>query len=221
MAFLNTIIELEGPIVDVRPRWWAAHRRAIEAVGFDGPDETEFWRLARLGAPAGQFVPLGKPHHVDEYVRLRDAAINSTELMALDAGCEGLGADLRVLKDMGACHLATLCDNRAGINATLDRLDIWMHFERKIVLSGERARRVAGLKEMMGQCHSTLVVAGTVAFAYAAGEAGGRVAGIKGGPAFPKLLRQVGVDVFFDSLDELTDALARRDPALQRIGLAY
>jgi hypothetical protein len=45
------------------------------------------------------------------------------------------------------------------------------------------------------------------------------VVGIKNGPVYPKFLRQVGVDVFYDDLDQLTDALARHDPELQRIGI--
>jgi len=40
---------------------------------------------------------------------------------------------------------------------------------------------------------------------------------MKTGPTFPKFMQQVGVDVFFDSLDDLTDALARRSPELQKI----
>jgi len=55
--------------------------------------------------------------------------------------------------------------------------------------------------------------------AYAAGEAGCRTVGLKNGPAVPKLLRQVGVDVLFESLDELTDALSSHHPDLQRIGV--
>ena len=72
---------------------------------------------------------------------------------------------------------------------------------------------------MVGSHGLTLAVVGTVPMAYAAGEAGCRVVGMKNGPAVPKLLRQVGVDVFFESLDELTDALISHHPDLQRIGV--
>jgi len=221
MGHLNTIIELEGPVIDVQPRYWAAHRAAIQALGFEGPSESEFWRLVRLGAPDHQFVPHGKPQQVAEYVRLRNEKLHSTELMGLDRERDGVRENLRVLKQLGSCHLVTLCDNREGLNATLDRLDIWMYFEKKAVLPESRERRVATLKDMMGHHPSTLVVVGSVPVAYAAGQAGGRVVGIKGGPAFPDRLRQVGADFCFDSLGALTDALTKRDPILERIGVIF
>ena len=55
--------------------------------------------------------------------------------------------------------------------------------------------------------------------AYAAGEAGCLVVGVRCGQAFPRALQQVGVDLVYDHLGELTEALSRRDPQLQRIGL--
>lgn len=219
MSFLNTIIEYEGPVVDVRPRYWAAHKEAVTAVGFDGPTENEFWRLFRTGAADSVMVRYGKDRHAVEYGRLRDERIHSTELMDLDEPQPGLAENLRVLKQMGACHLVTTCSNREGINATLDRLDVWIHFEQKRVLPENRDRRVDALKELAGPHRATLAVAGTVPFAYAAGEAGCRVVGLESGPTVPKLMRQVGVDLFFESLDNLTEALVQHDPELRRIGL--
>lgn len=219
MGFLVTIIEWEGVLVDVRRRYWAAHREAIESVGFQGPTEEEFWRLWRAGEPDSKMVPHGKSHQVAEYVRRRQERIDASDLMEDDEAQKGAAANLRVLKNLGVCHLATLCRNRAGINTALDRLDLWMYFDRKEVLPDDRGRRVALLRELVGGQRSALAVAGTVAFAYAASEAGCRVVGMNHALAYPKRLRQVGVDVFYESLDALTDALTRRDPELQRIGL--
>jgi len=218
MSFINTIVEYEGVVVEVRPRYWAAHKAALAALGLAGPHEEEFWRLWRTGAAHGTFIH-GRPHLVAEYLRVRDQHMDNTDLMALDQPQPGAGVNLRLLKQMGSCHLVTLCRNRDGINATLDRLDLWMHFDSKQVLPDDRDRRIEALRQLVGGHHSTLAIAGTVPFAYVAGEAGCRVVGMKNGPAVPKRLRQVGVDVFFDSLDELTDALAKRHPDLQRIGL--
>jgi phosphoglycolate phosphatase-like HAD superfamily hydrolase len=219
MAFLNTIIEFDGPVVDLEPRYWAAHQAGMQAVGFQGPARAEFWRLWRTGATDDQFVPSGRRHHSVEYARVRGEQIDSTELMALDEAQPGAAVNLRLLKQLGACHLVTLCRNRDGINATLDRLDIWMHFDGKQCLPEDRDRRVAALRNLAGSHPVTLAVVGTVPMAYAAGEAGCRVVGMKNGPAFPNLLRQVGVDVFFESLDELTDALTSHRPDLERIGV--
>lgn len=219
MGFLNTIVEYEGPVIDVQPRYWAAHKAAIGAVGFDGPPQSEFWRLWRTGADDGKLVRYGKPPRVAEYARLRNERIDGTELMSLDEGQPGAALSFRLLKQMGSCHLASLCRNRDGINATLDRLDLWIHFNQRQSLPEDRDRRVAALQELVGGHRCTLAIVGTVPFAYAAGLAGCCLVALKKGPAVPKLLRQVGVDVFFDSLDELTDAVTRRHPDLQRIGL--
>jgi phosphoglycolate phosphatase-like HAD superfamily hydrolase len=217
---LNTIVEYEGVVIDVRPRYWAAHQTATAALGLAGPPEPEFWRLLRTEAPDAMMVPQARPHQVLEYRRRRDEQINRTDLMALDQAAADAPASLRALKEMGTLHVATFCPNREGINATLDRLVLWMYFDQKRVLPQDRDRRVAALREMADGNHMTLAVAGTVAFAYAAGEAGCRVVGMNTGLAFPKLMRQVGVDLFFDSLDALTSALTQRDPALQRIGIS-
>jgi phosphoglycolate phosphatase-like HAD superfamily hydrolase len=219
MSFLNTILEWEGPIVDIRPRFLAAHGEAIRAIGYEGPPEDEVWRLYRLNSPDATMIRFGKAPKVAEYSRIRSERLDSTDLMALDELQPLVVENLKVLKNMGACHLVSLSANRDGINATLNRLDVWLYFEQKRPLPQDRERRVEAIKQLTGGHHRTLAVAGTVSFAFAAGEAGCRVVGIKSGPCFPKLLRQVGVDVFYENLDELTDALARRDPELQRIGI--
>ncbi|HOA72971.1 MAG TPA: hypothetical protein PL151_05825 [Phycisphaerae bacterium] len=218
MGFLTTIVEYEGALVNVRPRYWAAHKEAVTAVGFRGPTEDEFWRLLRTGASDGQMVPYAKTPKVLEYAALRNQRLHSSDLMELDESWPGASANLQVLKNMGTCHIASLCPNRDGLNAALNRLDLWMYFDKKQVLPADSDRRVEVLREMTGGTR-TLAVAGTIPFAYAANEAGCRVVGMKTGLAFPKQFRQVGVDVCFDSLDELTDALARHDPELQRIGV--
>jgi phosphoglycolate phosphatase-like HAD superfamily hydrolase len=219
VSFLNTVIEFEGPVVNVRPRYWAAHKAAVTAVGYEGPPESEFWRLLRTASPDGMMVQYGKSHQVAEYARLRGQKIDSTELMAMDEAQDKADENLRVLKALGTCHLVTLCENREGMNATLDRLNIWMHFDQKRVLPQDRERRVQALRELKAGHRSNMAVVGSVPMAYAAGEAGFCTVGLRTGLAVPKLLQQVGVDVFYDNLDELTDAISRRDPDLIRIGL--
>lgn len=219
MGFLNTIMEYDGVVADVRPRYWAAHCHAVAAVGSDGPPADEFWRLVRTGAPDGRFVPYARTAKVLQYARLRDERIHSTELMALDEALPDAAVNLKVLKSMGTCHLVSLCPNREGLNAALDRMELWMYFDQKQALPVDRDRRVKAIRDLVGGVRTTLAVAGSVAFAYAASEAGCRVVGMKTGTAYPQQMRQVGVDVFFGSLDELTDALSRHDPQLQRIGV--
>ncbi len=218
MGFLTTIIEYDGALVNVRPRYWAAHREAIAAVGWNGPTEEEFWRLVRTGAPDSLRVPRAKTAQVLEYARRRDERLHASDLIALDEAWPDPPANLKILKDMGTCHLVSLCQNRDALNASLDRLDLWMYFDKKQVLPADSDRRVEALREMTSGTR-TMAVAGSVPFAYAANEAGCRVVGLKRGLAFPKQMRQVGVDVFYESLDELTDALGSHDPDLQRIGV--
>jgi phosphoglycolate phosphatase-like HAD superfamily hydrolase len=218
MSHLNTIIELEGPVVDVRPRFWAAHQAAIAPLKLQGPPEEEFWRLVRLKSDDSAMVPRGKAQHIADYKRVRDERLDSAELMALDELQPGAQAELRVLKAMGTSHLVTLSQNRDGVNATLNRLDVWLCFDQRRSLPADRNRRVAALRELAGGLR-TLAVVGSVPMAYAAGEAGCRVVGVRCGQAFPRSLQQVGVDLVYDNLGELTEALSRHDPQLQRIGV--
>jgi len=217
--FLTSIVELEGVVLDVRARYWRAHSEAIQAVGFTGPTESEFWRLLRSGATDAQIVRHGKERHVREYRRLRDERIDSSELMELDEAQPDAAANLKLLKEFGTAPLVTLCRNREGINATLNRLDLWISFDRKEVLPESRDRRPELLRELAGPGRPAMALAGTVPLALAANEADCRVVGMKTGLAYPKFMRQVGVDVFYDSLDALTDAITSRDPDLQKIGV--
>lgn len=219
MSFLNTIIELEGPVVNVRPRCWAAHRAAAAELGFDGVAEDEFWRLLRTGTADGMFLRQAKPAKVAEYARRRAELLESSELMQLDTAQPAVHENLRVLKSLGNCHLVTLAQNRDAVNATINRLELWLYFDQKRSLPSESDHRVAALKELAGLHHSSLVVAGSVPLAYAAGEAGCHVVALRNGLAFPKFFQQVGVDVCYDDIEELTDALTRRAPELQKIGL--
>jgi hypothetical protein len=136
----------------------------------------------------------------------------------MDEAWPNAAMNLKVLKDMGTCHLISLCPNRDALNASLNRHDLWMYFDKKQVLPIDRDRRVDALRDIASNTR-TLAIAGTVPFAYAANEAGCRVVGMNTGLAFPKQMRQFGVDVFYESLDDLTDALARHDPELQRLGV--
>lgn len=219
MGSLTTIIEYEGPVGNVRPRYWAAHQRAIAATGFEGPPADEFWRLWRTGADDAQMVRFGKAGKVADYKRQRSDLIDSTELMAMDEPTTDAANQLRVLKGLGECHLVTLSRNIDGFKATLDRLDLWIWVNSRLSLPEHRERRVEAIRQLAGRQRSVLAVAGSVPFAYAASQAGCRVVGIKGGPTYPNRLRQVGVDLIYDSLDELTDALTQRDTELQRIGI--
>ena len=218
MGFLTTIVEYEGALVNVRPRYWAAHQEAIAALGWRGPTPEEWWRLVRTLASDGLMVPHAKTPQMLEYARRRNERISAADLIALDEAWPDAAVNLKVLKDMGTCHLVSLCPNRDALNAALNRLDLWIYFDKKQALPADRERRVAAIQDISASTR-TMAVAGTVPFAYAANEAGCRVVGLTTGLSFPKQMRQVGVDVFYDSLDELTDALSRRDPDLQRIGV--
>jgi len=221
MANLNIIMEYEGPIVDIRSRYFSAHKSAVTAIGYQGPPQEEYWRLVRTASPDSMMARHAKPQKVTEYIRWRDEKINSTELMGLDEMQSGVQENLKLFKQWGSCHLVTLCSNRDGVNATLDRFDIWMHFDRKHALPADRDRRIEAIRQMTGENGSTLAIVGTVAVAYAANEAGCRCVGFNNGPAVPRLLRQVGVDLFYRSFDELTQAIIHHDPDLQRIGVVF
>ncbi|MCL2330598.1 MAG: hypothetical protein FWC56_04785 [Phycisphaerae bacterium] len=218
MNFLTTIIEYEGVLANVRPRYWAAHQEAVTTLGWRGPMPDEWWRLLRTQASDGLMVPHAKTPQVLEYARRRDDRLHADDLIALDEGWPNAAVNLKILKDMGTCHLVSLCPNRDALNAALNRFDLWMYFDKKQSLPVDRDRRVRAIQDISANTR-TMAVAGSVPFAYAANEAGCRVVGITTGLAFPKQMRQVGVDVFYDSLDELTDALSQRDPELQRIGV--
>ncbi|NLX12423.1 MAG: hypothetical protein GXY44_02050 [Phycisphaerales bacterium] len=219
MSYFNTIIEWEGVVVDVRARYWMAHKTAVAKVGYDGPTEDEFWRLLKTGAADGQMVRFGREGKVTDYACMRDEYLRSNELMVKDELLPTVWENLLVLKRLGGCHLVTLCPNIEGVNAALNRLDVWMNFDQKRALPADRERRKQILKDMAGGQRRTLVVAGTVPLAYAAADAGLAVVGMKTGLAFPQRMRQVGVDLFFETLDELTEAMTRHDPQLERLGV--
>ena len=215
MSSFNMIFQWEGVVVDVRPRYWQAHQQAVAAVALTGPPENEYWRLFRSGASDRQLVPHAKPLRLEEYNQRRQELLASASLLALDKPQPGAAQSLGQLKRMGSCRLATLEGDRRELETAVGRLQLGDCFDRTEVLPEDRNQREALLRKLAEGSRTTLAVAGTIPFAYAADQAGCCVVGFKSGLTYPKFMHQVGVDLIFGSWEELTDALGQHDPQLR------
>jgi phosphoglycolate phosphatase-like HAD superfamily hydrolase len=215
---MELIVELDGPIVDVRPRYYEAHRRVQGELGLASRNADEFWRLVRKGAPPVEVV---RPHRfgqVDEYVRLFAARVTMEDLLALDRPQPDASAAMVGLSDIAICKLVVLRGDRNAAQRLLDQYELWRFFRTLRLLSQDRARRIAQLSELTERGAQAIVAAGTDALARSAREAGFLVVGVGNGCCTPMRLRQAGADALVKDLSELLEIIRRPTDEILRAG---
>ena len=61
-------MEFEGPVINVRPRYFSAHKKAVTEVGFDGPVEEVGFRSTRIRTLDGHVVSVPNSKIANEMV---------------------------------------------------------------------------------------------------------------------------------------------------------
>jgi phosphoglycolate phosphatase-like HAD superfamily hydrolase len=215
---MRFLIDMDGPLVDIRPRLYALHKELIGETGLAPRPPEEFWQMIRRGEPLDRHLGQARPAHRDAYGRSFVERCEREDLLALDTMQPEVAQNLRVLKDMGVCHLITLRLNRQGAQQALDRCDICHFFDQLRVLSQVRSARIEQLKELAGGDPKTMVVTSSDSILIAARECSLFTVGIGNGPATPQRLRQAGADFVAKDLSELVDHLRPLSEAIRRAG---
>jgi phosphoglycolate phosphatase-like HAD superfamily hydrolase len=193
------IVDLDGPIVDVSRRCFAAHERAVEAAGTSSVPKTceEFWAQKRLRRPPAQLI--ADRTRAAAYAEHYRALVESDALLQLDQPREGAAEALGRLVAAREAFILTLRSNVAGARQQVERFGIAalcpVHFViHTLAGKGARARQlVAGRKvsAVIGDSEADAAVARVVAAPFVAIGTGVRA---------PELLQEEHPAVIVDDL---------------------
>jgi phosphoglycolate phosphatase-like HAD superfamily hydrolase len=215
---MQFIIELDGPIVDVQPRYYEAHRRVQAELGLASRTPNEFWRLVREGVPPVEIVRPHRSGQVDDYMRLFAQRVTMEELYSLDRPQPDAPAAMAGLSAMAPCKLVVLRGDRNAAQRLLDQHELWRFFRTLRMLSPDLARRIAQLGDLSEGRGQTVVAAGADVLARSAREAGFIVVGLGNGCCTPMRLRQAGADVLVKDLSELLESIRKPTDEMLRAG---
>ncbi len=218
-ATLRFIIEMTGPIVDPRPRYWTAYNETAGDMGLPRVDPDTFWRLVRSGAPPGQWLRGAKPAQIREFQGRFEQALEADENVALQTPQENCAETLTRLKRRGECVLVTAGANRFARQILLDRLDLSVHFTTMRGLPEDGQGRVRALQELTDGDDRVVVAAASEGVVRAAHQANLVVAGITNGAFVSARLARVGASPILAGLGELADEMESGAERLIQAGL--
>jgi phosphoglycolate phosphatase len=124
------LLDLDGPILDVRARYYAAHQHASEGLADVGMIDPEpFWRAKRERMPITELlgVPAGHASVARYQARWREV-IETDPLLSLDTLQPGAVDALQRLRPLPQRVLVTVRTAAAGARATLERLQLTSFF---------------------------------------------------------------------------------------------
>ena len=215
---MQIVIELDGPIVDIRGRYFAAHRHVQGELGLASREPNVFWRLIRTGSELAPIVKPYRPAQLEAYARGFLAALSDPSLLELDVPQPDVLAHLAGLRELAPCSLVVARPDRQAAQSLLDRHELWRHFSTLRSLSQDLDARTSQWSDLVGQDDQTLAGVADAPTARAAREAGAITVGIANGPCTPRRLRQAGADVVVAHLGELLAAIRTADESLCRAG---
>ncbi len=216
---MRFIIEFDGPVFDIAPLYYQAHRNAATEVGWSRLDQGTFWRLTRKDGQYAAVLPGASPAKMKSYYA---RFLDSLETDAAVESCQPhpeMDGTLAGLARYGASFLVTTGENIAARREVVERFGLSPHFEQVEKLNGDPRRRPAELRALAGNDERAVVVAAGEAVIRAAGFADLLAVGIACGACAQTRLHQAGVDVLFRDLGELGSSLRTGGSELIRAGL--
>lgn len=216
---MRIIVELDGPVLDMEPVYWAAYSEAVSAIGLARTERAKFWRLVRTAAPSGQMILGAKPRQIATY-ETRFAELLESDL-CLDRCCPqpAVGEVLARMAKRARCALVTAGRNRAARQKRLDAEALSIHFMEMQGLAADKRRRPDQLRKLIEESPRALLAASTVGVVRAGADANIMVVGVSNGTCTARRLTQAGAQTIFADLDELADELDAGAPELIRHGL--
>jgi len=215
---LVILIELDGVLLDVRPRYQRLYKEIVGELGLAAISPDDYWRMVRMGEPVARILKTAKPRQVAAYERAWAERIEQDGLIEHDEPFENTIGNLRALRNIGARHLITMRANKEAANAAMSRDDLYSYFDRMRALSPVLGARVDQMNELLGEDRKRVVIAASDVVLRSARQADAFTVGIASGTCSPQLLRQGGADFLASSFDEFVDNLAPVSEELRRAG---
>ena len=216
---MRFIIELDGPIFDVMPVRYVAHRAVAAEVGWSRLDEATFRRRMRTKGRDADILPGATNAKVAEYDRRFAVYAESDASVGTCQTQPGVAAAVRAMVEYGPCCAVTLGSNVSARRALLDRAGLAQFLERTESLDTDPRRRPAELRTLSAGDDRTIVVAATASLVRSVGGAELFGVGLSCGTTAIARLHQAGADIVYKELQDIVVSLKTGAKDLIRAGL--
>jgi phosphoglycolate phosphatase-like HAD superfamily hydrolase len=197
-AFELVVLDLDGPVLDVRARYRAVHERLVVLLGLTpAVAARDFWEAKRSRTPLPALLGLREDHpsvraYREGWLRL----IEDDAQLALDAVQPGAREALGAIPAGVRKALVSMRTNRDGAAATLDRLALTACFDEIVWVAHSEGDKAAGVQGVVRQTEAKRVlVVGDTEVDLAAARAGGhRFVGVECGIRSREALSAMGVE---------------------------
>jgi phosphoglycolate phosphatase-like HAD superfamily hydrolase len=142
--------DLDGPLLDVAPRYIALHHDLLAAAGIGGMAAEGYWNCKRARVPEERILEeLGASAVAPDYLRRRLELIEAPDYLAQDRCWPWVEGILSELADRHDLVLVTVRSRRAALLEELDRLGVRRFFHEILSVPSEQDvdRQKAGLIE--------------------------------------------------------------------------
>jgi phosphoglycolate phosphatase-like HAD superfamily hydrolase len=216
---MKIIIELDGPIIDVEPVYWAAYSQVVSELGLARKDRAQYWPLVRRGAGIGELVSGALPRHLEHYRQKFPLVLESDEALTEGVPQAGVKEELRALGLSHGLSLVTLGKNAEARQRVLDAHDLSIHFSRMARLSADVFQRRDQLKQLAEDAPRVLIAAASEPLVKLANELERVVVGVAAGACAARRLTQAGAPLTFETIGALVDEIASGGHNLLKAGL--
>lgn len=147
---MTHFFDLDGPLLDVSPRYVALHHHLLAVVGIGGMGTEEYWGRKRARVPEERILEeLGASAHAPDYIRRRLELIETPDYLAYDRCWPWVE---KILTDLAARHdlvLVTVRSHRAALLEEFERLGLTRFFREilSVPSQGHVDRQKAALIE--------------------------------------------------------------------------
>jgi phosphoglycolate phosphatase len=145
---MTLFFDLDGPLLDVSPRYVALHRALLEEAGVEPMPAERYWQCKRAALPEEDILrELGVLERVPHYLKRRLELIETVEWLVHDRPWPWTRPTLARLARQHTLVLVTARANRPLLVEQLERLELASFFDE--VLSEPGGRRVDEQKAVL------------------------------------------------------------------------
>lgn len=206
--------DLDGPILDVAPKFYRIYTDLFAAHGQAVLSAQEYWECKRHKIPEPQIVAKTAPAEFAEvYIPERLKVIENIEYLQYDEIIEGAVAVLESLQKRHELVLVTLRNRRANLMWELKHFDLEKHFAAILTKEnnhGDFQIKLELIRQYVGAAAASGMMVGDTESDVKAGQLLGlRTVAVTGGIRTKEFLQALGPDHIIDSMHQLLPIVGR------------
>lgn len=214
---LKTIFfDLDGPIIDVAPKFYYLYTEMFSAGGHPVLSINEYWNLKRNKVPEPQIAARTAPQgFIDGYVPERIRVIEDIKYLEHDCLIDGARDVLDSLHGRYQLILVTLRNRRENLMWELKHLDLIKYFDHILTKEDNhgdfkiKVELITGY--LQGKKPAGIIIGDTESDIKAGKTLGLKTVAVCCGIRTKEYLQALAPDYIIDSINQLSEVLARED----------